>query len=147
MITLRGDVDPQHRLTFLLSLRDHAAQKINHFDGIRDRAVGLALALFAAASGFALRAPSRTVAIVTASSLVLLMAIFFVSDRALHRYSHGWQSTRRILTGKIAEVLNDPSAEISFPRYDHAAAKVGIRGLRSARHLSWIGYRFEICRA
>jgi hypothetical protein len=46
------------------------------------------------------------------------MFVFCLLDNRLHKFSHGWQTSRKIFTENIIKLLNDKSASIEFPYYN-----------------------------
>jgi hypothetical protein len=52
-----------------------------------------------------------------------LMLIFCLLDRRLHKMSHGWQGTGKRIALALAEAINDPSKDVSFPRYHSPAER------------------------
>jgi len=77
MIDLKGSKDPRNRLTLMTALLSSVDAKVNHFDGLRQRNLVLAMAIFAGLSGFSLRADHGLQAVLTALALVILMALFW----------------------------------------------------------------------
>lgn len=136
MVDLTGSSDPANRLTFMIAILNSVDAKVNHFDGLRQRNLALAMAIFAGLSTFALRAGDRLQATLTALALGILMGLLWVLDHRLDRYNCGWQQTRRGLLNAIQEVLNHPDDEVSFLRYDASGERhASLRGLKSVLHL------------
>ena len=135
MIDLKGSKDPGNRLTLMTALLSSVDAKVNHFDGLRQRNLVLAMVIFAGLSGFSLRADHGLEAALTALALGILMALFWALDHKLDRYNCGWQHTRSKTIRALQAVVNQPEEDVSFPRYDASAERhASIRGLKSMLH-------------
>ena len=106
-----------HRLNFLSGLIDHCQTKVNHIDGLRQRNMSIALAIFAVLVGFGLRASGHLPAVFTASALFALTLTSCLLDRRLHKWSHGWRGTAHGMLTAAKNALNEPVEPISFERY------------------------------
>lgn len=135
MIDLNGSDDPGNRLTLLTALLASIDNKINHFDGLRQRNLILAMAIFAGISTFSLSASDQVQAVLTAVALMILMGLLWVLDHKLDRYNCGWQYTRSGTIRAMQAVVNQPKDDVSFPRYDVAGENhASRRGLKSLMH-------------
>ena len=122
-INLKGKSSQDHRLSFVTNLLNNAESKVNHFDGIRQRNLVVAIAVFSGLLGFIGKAPDEVTTWILSLSLIFIMGIFFVLDRRFRTYSHGWQKTRKNMTKCIEEIINSPEKEVSFLRYDVSGEK------------------------
>jgi len=126
ILTLQGkpsETGSGERVSVLLSLIEVAAAKEQHIDGLRQRNITIALAIFAGLFGFGLRSPGATNGYVLSGALALLMLVFAVLDRQLHMRSHGWRHTRWELTECAAQVINNPDQVVEFARYRKTGEK------------------------
>jgi len=112
------------RASCLTAILGAVVSKENHVDDLRQRDVAVALVVFAGLFGFGLKTSQELNPAWTSMALTLLMLVFCMLDRRLHRSSHGWRRTRFALMGRLADAVNAPRQEVSFLRYD-AAAEMG----------------------
>ncbi len=122
-MTLKGTSDVAangQRVSLVSGLADSCRSKVNHIDGLRQRNMSIALAIFAVLFGFGLRAPGDSAAF-TALALVVLMLAFCLLDRRLHRMSHGWRSTAGRILAAAGDALNNPDQPVTFEVYRSAA--------------------------
>lgn len=115
----------QNSISFITTLLNNAETKINHFDGLRQRNMVVAIAVFSGLSSFVIKASNEVIAISISVSLFLVMGMFFVLDRRFRTYSHGWQKTRKNMIFRIRDIINDPGKDVKFPRYDVSGEKEG----------------------
>jgi len=116
-VTLLGSSDIEHRLQFLSTLLIQAEEKINHIDESRQRNLNFALIIFAGLFGLGIGLNNLVYKLSISTAIFILMCIFCLWDRRLHRISHGWQSARSTFCASISEVINTPKKDITFPRY------------------------------
>jgi hypothetical protein len=116
-ITLVGSNNIEYRLNFLSVLLSESEDKINHIDQSRQTNMNYALLIFAGL--FSLGVGSTNIPYIWTLStiIVILMFIFCLWDRRLHRFSHGWQSSNETYIDMSVKVINDPTITVSFPRY------------------------------
>jgi hypothetical protein len=76
-----------------------------------------ALLIFAGLFGVGVGLDNMVYKLAISTAIVLLMCIFCLWDRRLHKISHGWQSSNKTYCEMSAEVINKPTKDISFPRY------------------------------
>jgi hypothetical protein len=116
-ITLAGSKNIEHRLKFLSELLSQSEDKINHIDKSRQTNMNYALLIFAGLFGVGVGLDNMVYKLAISTAIVLLMCIFCLWDRRLHKISHGWQSSNKTYCEMSAEVINKPTKDISFPRY------------------------------
>ena len=56
--------------------------------------------------------------VLTPAAMVLLMGTLWALDHRFHCYTEGWQSTRKTMIRSLRDAYNDPSQDVTFPRYD-----------------------------
>lgn len=122
-IELKGNSSQENRISFITTLLNNAESKVNHFDGIRQRNLVVALAVFSGLSSLIVKASSNLIAIFISISLSTVMWMFFVLDRRFRLYSHGWQKTRKNMISSIKVIINDPNKDVTFPMYDASGEK------------------------
>jgi hypothetical protein len=81
------------RVTAVATLANHVAASKQHVDGVRQRNVTIALAIFAALFTFGLRSSAVTNAFLSSCALTVLMLMFAATDRKYHLLSHGYRET------------------------------------------------------
>ena len=136
MIELKASARLEQRISLITTLLNNADVKVNHFDGLRQRNLVMAMAIFAGLAGFTLRAPSSLQAIVTASALIVLMIAFLVLDHRLDKYNCGWQGTRKKFVRALRDVVNNPNDMVSFPQYHWRGERFATTtGLKSTIHV------------
>ena len=156
-LTLSGGSDRNaHRVSVLTALLSNAESKVNHIDELRQKNMNVALLIFAGLFGFALRFADQSTASYTAFPLACLMLIFCLLDRRLHKISHGWQGTGKRIALALAEAINDPLKDVSFPRYyspaEGTAQWFSLQPtlyylLVAGGALSWLMFRWVVKRA
>lgn len=122
-IELKGNSSQENRISFITNLLNNAESKINHFDGIRQRNLVVALAVFSGLSSLIIKASNELIAIFISFSLSIVMGMFFVLDRRFRSYSHGWQKTMKNMIFSINVIINDPKKDVTFPMYDVSGEK------------------------
>lgn len=116
-ITLKGSSNIDQRLDFLTTLFNQANDNIKHIDDRRQTSLNYALAIFAGLLGLAIGLDNFVYQLFISIALSLIMLIFCLWDRRLHRASHGIQASRITFREKIQELINNPRKEIEFPAY------------------------------
>ncbi len=132
-VLLRASTDPIRRaeqLTLLTTLLNNCETKISHFDSLRQQNLMIALAIFAGLFGFGVSSKGMAATWLVTGALVTLMTVFWLLDHQHHKYSEGWQGTRRSLTRSFVQTINEPESDIRFLRYDVSAE-------RRTRLLGW----------
>jgi hypothetical protein len=122
-ITLLGSSDIEHRINVLTTLLDQAEDKVNHIDESRQRNMNYALVIFAGLVGLGVGLNDLAYQLYTSVTLFVVMSIFCLWDRRLHKISHGWQGSSATFCREIGEVINKPDQDIAFPRYRADAEK------------------------
>jgi hypothetical protein len=122
-ITLLGSSDVEYRINLLSTLLDQAEDKVNHIDDSRQRNLNYALAIFAGLIGLGIGLDDFAYRLYISITLFIVMGIFCLWDRRLHKISHGWQSTASTFCRGIGEVINKPGQDTTFPRYRTDAEK------------------------
>ena len=119
-LTLEGHPEGkgnEHRVTYLSSAIDNVEATMHHLDGQRQKNLTISLVVFAGLFGFGLRSQWELAPPFVAIALSLLTFVFCVLDRRLHRMNHGWRETRTVFMKRLADVINDPEADVTFFRY------------------------------
>ena len=116
-ITLLGSSNIEHRLQILTALYSQAEEKINHIDESRQRNMNYALVIFAGLFGLGIGLNNVVYQLYISTAIFIVMCIFSLWDRRLHKFSHGWQSSSSTFCVKISEVINSPDQDITFLRY------------------------------
>ena len=122
-ITLLGSSDVEHRIDMLSLLFNQAQEKINHIDESRQRNMNYALVIFVGLVGLGIGLDNRVYQLFISAIISIVMFVFCLWDRRLHKISHGWQSSSFTFCRKIGEVINSPDQDITFPRYRADAEK------------------------
>lgn len=129
-VELKGAANEGYRINFITTLLNNAESKVNHFDGLRQRNLTIALAIFAGMFAFTMQSSNDLRALSTSVALTVLMIIFFILDHRIDKYSSGWQETRTDLIESLQTVINDPEKDIKFLKYNKD-------GERNANLLGW----------
>jgi len=122
-ITLLESSDIEHRIGILSILFNQAEEKIRHIDESRQRNMNYALVIFAGLFGLGIGLDNLVYRLYISTTIFIVMLIFCLWDRRLHKISHGWQSSSFTFCRKIGEAMNNPDQDISFPRYRADAEK------------------------
>lgn len=117
-ITLKGTADFSSRIQLLRDLHDSTAEKVNRTDSIRQNNLVLATAVFAGLMSFALTLHNWSSQCVVSAALFVLMTILCLWDRRWHKTKHGWDETRKTAYAMMAQLINSPTDDVTFPRYD-----------------------------
>ena len=118
--TLKGSVEKENierRISYLKLLFNNAANKEIHVTEIRQRNLNYALIIFAGLFSISWTLPLKTYSLSISFTLFLIMLVFCLIDRKYHKFIHGWRKSRKIFNDKINEIINNPTIEVSFPRY------------------------------
>jgi hypothetical protein len=113
----------QERISCVVALLTNASIKVNHIDGLRQKNITIALVIFAGLFGFALKSPGKVNAWFYSVALTVMMLVFCVMDRRLHKISHGWGRTWWTLAKQLGETINSPEKDVAVPRYCVEAEK------------------------
>ncbi len=116
-ITLKGSSNIEHRLDFLMTLLKQADEKIKHIDDRRQTSLNYAMAIFAGLLGLAIGLNNFAYQLYISIALSLIMFIFCLWDRRLHKASHGLQASLITFREKIQETINSPRKNTEFPAY------------------------------
>lgn len=120
-VELKGSEDEnntQQRINYLSLLLNNAVENNNHIDKLRQNYLNFALLIFAGLFGFGSSLFSKTEHLfIFYIPIPLIMSVFFLLDRKLHKLSHGWSHLRKVFTKKISELINKPTEDISFYRW------------------------------
>jgi len=112
---LKGSSAPQSielRMSLLSTLYDKAAAKSNLITEVRQRNLNYALVIFAGILGISAKVASDGHSPIPLSVvLVMLLALFSLFDRRLHRFDHGWRRTKTMFMEKMNDLVNDPEAD------------------------------------
>jgi hypothetical protein len=84
---------------------------------VRQANLTIAVAIFAGAFAFAAQLKDPVTVYLSAASVSLVMGTLLVVEHQLHKYSEGWQGTRRLLVEKLEEAFNDPRQELRLVTY------------------------------
>ena len=107
----------QTRIDFLTNMLNNSEAKMNHIDGLRQRNMNIAAIIFAAMCTFAFQSSGRAFRPLSFIALVLIMVVFSLLDRRLHRFQHGWRKTRLRFVEALRYVINDPNCDVTVQRY------------------------------
>jgi hypothetical protein len=120
-MTLKGSSDIKYRFDFLMALFNQANDIMKHIDDRRQTSLNYALAIFAGLLGLAIGINNLIYRLYITIALSLIMLIFCMWDRRLHKANHGVQASLRTYREKIQELINNPSKDLEFPTYrlDH----------------------------
>ncbi|RLI46374.1 hypothetical protein DRO61_09310 [Candidatus Bathyarchaeota archaeon] len=119
--TLKGSANSginDTRIAFLTKLFDNAAEKGTHLSEMRQRNLNYALIIFVAYLTFGTRITEGINSLPVSVAIVCVMIFFCLLDRRLHQISHGWKTTKFMFMEKINQVINDPTMDIAYVRYD-----------------------------
>lgn len=119
-IKLNGSEDAkniQFRINYLSLLQSNAIDNNNHIDKLRQNYLNFALLIFAGLTGFGISLSNRIERLFIYIPIPLIMLIFCLLDRKLHKLGHGWSHLRKIFTKKISEVINNPKDDTFFYRW------------------------------
>jgi hypothetical protein len=118
--TLLGSINPEsiaRRQELLRSMYETARSKGAEVAQLRQTNLNYALLIFAGLFTFSFQFAKGWYSVIGSAALCLIMCIFCVLDRRLHKFIHGWRATEKHLTEKITYLLNYPSENIEFRRY------------------------------
>ena len=96
---------------------NNAEVKMNHIDGLRQRNMNIAAIIFAAIFSFGLQSSVHAVRPFSLTGLTLIMLVFSLLDRRLHRFQHGWRKTRRRFVEALRDIINKPNDDVAVQRY------------------------------
>jgi hypothetical protein len=116
-MTLLGSSDSKQRIDFLTTLLNQADEKVKHIDDRRQTSLNYALAIFAGLIGLGIGLNNLSYRLYISVSLFLIMFLFSLWDRRLHKASHGVQASRATFSEKILEMINNPKKDITVPTY------------------------------
>jgi hypothetical protein len=116
-IPLKSSANNQPRIDFLTVMLNNAEAKMNHIDGLRQRNMSIAAIIFGGMFSFAFQSTVSTFRPLSLAALTLIMFVFTLLDRRLHRFHHGWRETRGHFVEAIRDVINDPNNDITVQRY------------------------------
>ncbi len=116
--TLSGNSDITKRIDLLTNYIKLSEEKVNHLGSYRQKNLSIALIIFAGLFSYGSQMSSSSSQILVSSILLSIMIAFCLWDRRFHRYCHGWANTRKILTARLIDILNDKENSVSFTRYD-----------------------------
>jgi len=111
------------RVTAVVTLIESAKAWTQHIDGLRQRNITIALAVFAGLFGFGRGHLGTGKAVVTSVALAGLMLAFTLIDRKLHKLTHGWRESWWKLGDSLAEVVNGSGDAVKAPKYCVEAEK------------------------
>jgi hypothetical protein len=119
-IPLKGStkgVANQERIGFLSTMLNNTEAKMNHIDGLRQTNMNIAAIIFAGMFSFGFQSSVRAFRPFSLAALALVMLVFTLLDRRLHRYQHGWRKTRRHFVEALRDVINNPNDDVTVQRY------------------------------
>ena len=118
IINLKGNSNQEFRTSFITNLLNNAESKVNHLDGIRQRNLVVALAVFSGLFSFIMKSPDSKIALSITISLTTIMGMFFLLENRFRQYSRGWQKTKKNMVKCLEDIINNPEKDVSFPKYD-----------------------------
>ena len=122
-ITLSGKSDIKERLEILSDLFKNAQEKVHHITDIRQRNMNYSLLIFAGLFSIGIKLNDITAQLILSITLTLIMLIFCLWDRQLHKYSHGWQKSSYTFYKKQIKIINNHENDVKFYRYDRKGEK------------------------
>ena len=117
IMKLLGSSDINHRIEFLTNLYNKAGEIMLHLDKLRQRNMNYALLIFGGLFGLGIKIDGLTSKVTLSSLITIIMIIFTLWDRQIHRYRHGWESTRSTFYRKIGEIINDHAIDLEIEQY------------------------------
>jgi hypothetical protein len=134
-ITLNHKGNLADKVSFVQNLYDKTAEKINHFDKLRQQHINFALLAFAGLLGFIVNADVQNIRYVGCLGIAVLMLVFLSIDYRLHKYTHGFSSALLRFAEAQAKLLNESDEEVKLFQYVRASEKKA-RSLKSLHY--WI---------
>ena len=125
-LTLKGGPEKENaerRIGLLTCLLHQAEQKITHISELRQRNLNYALVIFAGLFTFSMKFAVELYSVFVAGVLLAIMIVFSRLDRRLHKFIHGWGRTRYELVKRINQVINAPTADVTYQIYWPEAEK------------------------
>jgi hypothetical protein len=107
-IVLNPTDNINEKVVFVQNLYNKAAEKINHFDKLRQQQINYALLVFSGLLAFIIQTKNLRMQYVGCAGIAVLMLIFCFLDHRLHKYTHGLASSMLIFTQVKAYLLNEP---------------------------------------
>lgn len=111
------------KVQFVTKLYDHASEKINHFDQLRQRNLALALVAFSAVLAFVAKSNDPVFQSLICLGVSIMMIVFIRLDDRLHRYTHGFRSSMYVFSKVIRDLLNKEERDVAFYKYNSEGEK------------------------
>ncbi len=100
-----------------MALYNQANTVIKNIDDRRQTSLNYAMAIFAGLLGLAIGLNNLAYRLYLTIALSLIMLMFCMWDRRLHKASHGVQASLMTFRENIQELINGPSKNLEFPTY------------------------------
>ena len=103
-----------------MELLSNAEIKANRLAELRQKNMNYALLTFAGlfTVSLGLFDSNELYSFLASVALFVMMIIFCWGDRRLHKYIHGWRQTRKDFVKLLTELINDPTKDVTFMRYN-----------------------------
>lgn len=118
--TLLGSDEKENtglRIDFSTALLNRAERRSLYLGELRQKNVYYALVTFAGLFTVGLSLKTRLYSLLVSLILFLIMVVFCLLDLRLHKYVHGWRKTEKLFIGRLNELINDPSKNVTFLTY------------------------------
>jgi len=119
ILNREGNLDK--KLVFIQNLYDKTAEKINHFDKLRQQHINFALLSFAGLLGFIMKTEYKNMRYIGCAGIAILMLVFLFIDYRLHKYTHGFSSAMLKFAEAEAILLNKSDEELELLQYVKAS--------------------------
>ena len=111
------------RIKFQSLLFSKYIEKINHVDELRQRNMNYALIIFSGLFAIGLKLNKIDPEIILSSILTLVMIIFCLLDRRLHKISHQYQSLCDMHYANVCSLLNNSNKKLKYKKWDKSWRK------------------------
>lgn len=105
------------KVQLLQNLYDKAAEKINHFDKLRQQLINYGLLAFSGLLVVVIQTNQVWMHVAGCFAIVALMVIFRSLDHRYHKATHGFTASMFIFSQAIAYLLDNPSEDVRFFQY------------------------------
>lgn len=122
-IILSKNASLEEKLNLLRMLNQRVEEKINHFDGVRQQNLRYSILVFSGLVVFGFSIGQLVLRWFVAIGLTLLMTIFFLADKRLHRRTHAFRGTIYRSLQAISYLLSGGGDDITIWLYDKEAAE------------------------
>ena len=118
--TLLGSSNFESRTALITELLNNAEIKANRLLELRQKNMNYTLLTFAGlfTVSLGLFESNKLYSLFASVALFVMMAIFCWWDRWLHKLIHGWRQTRKDFVRLLTELINYPTKDVTFMRYN-----------------------------